>query len=1468
MKRRLTRGLGLLLALAGGAAAGQDSGVFDGRNPDAWIIHPLTGETTEVDRGGWIEGFGQGLGDVPREAPREALVNTLPRSSVPMTAGQPTISLAGLGVAGANPAPVDARLFPPPGAYMRTIEVLIGVREDLLQAAGARLQWQVDGQPPQTLNLPARTSGPGCAELPRARGGRFEPACAAREGYIGARLHLVRDGVYTITATITRPGGGALASLTGEYTIAASGPAERDSDGDGIPDAIEAAIGLDPLRDDLGLDSDNDGWSDLDEWLRCPTPLSAEGRCAASEDPDAEPLDTDQDGWSDVDEALRGTRPDDPDPVLQPRPGESADDDNLAARRLRYKERPAAERLYEVEHLVDAALQARQGFTGTWETARAFALAGREVWSVDSRLTDDALADAGLTPADTPDSLRRSLAEAALGNGRLPLMRLPASRGNALAAIYKLPPASFPAPLDAPVPRLLHKRILPERADAGPQRFVRAVAPTIDPLAWRQAVLDWLETHLVARVTDPLTWPETRVAAAFERVLALEAQAVDAASPVLYRRQEPGLVLPFLGRMQADVLRLQDPAGVLELPQSGLAGLLLPRLRTALASNGVLATIADFIDARTAATPAGRRSDQWLAQGFERTVDPAEQGCFVLSAFEAEVTQQPDFASRCPSYYTEQDVLAWQAEDAQRRYLLRLLTVLRPEDIAAAPPSLLQRATDTDGDRLNNGSEISLLPLAQLTRPDRADSDWDAADDLADRCPLDPLDACLGFARAPQLAIGPQVTIVEGESDTLALISLQLDRLAPRDVTLTVTVAAEEGDSATPGVDFAASEFRVTIPEGEQFAVVAVPVFPDQDDEDDELFTVTLSDIANASAPVTTQRVTIGDAPPTAEAPTAVASAPAAADERASFALDGRSSADPQGGGLTYQWSQLSGPPGTLQDADQPQALFTAPEVLSAMEVRFRLQVTADDGQSSIATATTTLQPVEDPPEVQSTLELAVTQGQSVSATTSEILAKLREPDGQPMTVDDLVDPPLSGGQTTLDASGLTFTAFAGETPISPLASRFLRPAGPDAVVFIEAPQGQPQKVLRHDAASNTTATVFDETTSGTQVQVLLGSETADVAYILGQDQTLRVVLPGGTTQVRSAADTAQILAVEGRLGTAAIEPQTGDLYYCAGEFSMGEWHVVDAQDALDSATGIECEPTFTSRSVSRDGRVCLTDQQNRLFCSNGAGGIEESAVFTSQVHQILARGEELLVFVSDFFGGLRVFAVASNDSVVEYAAFESTTMETSSTVTADGSLVFVRLSGIGSGNETLQLMDWDGVAAGPPAVLSQDVPADDARFEISRGGGLLAEGDTVYWYASGSSAAYVLRQLDATAAKPVAAQVITPVTTDSNNTPNTLHWQRGRLLLARSGSEEGSCDWLLVDVADSSVSPLLQDINCFRRLLRADTLITTRFDGSQTTVRRFDGAPFTGLLRFGLDVSDTQGNSVELPVEITVTSP
>jgi len=49
-------------------------------------------------------------------------------------------------------------------------------------------------------------------------------------------------------------------------------PSDLDSDGDGIPDYVELANGLDPLES--GLDADGDGYSDLDELLAGSNPLS------------------------------------------------------------------------------------------------------------------------------------------------------------------------------------------------------------------------------------------------------------------------------------------------------------------------------------------------------------------------------------------------------------------------------------------------------------------------------------------------------------------------------------------------------------------------------------------------------------------------------------------------------------------------------------------------------------------------------------------------------------------------------------------------------------------------------------------------------------------------------------------------------------------------------------------------------------------------------------------------------------------------------------------------------------------------------------------------------------------------------------------------------------------------------------------------------------------------------------------
>ena len=128
-----------------------------------------------------------------------------------------------------------------------------------------------------------------------------EPGAPVRGGYYAFTLHLVRDGSYPLNVELRNTNDQVLAVTARDYTIASNDPDgfRRDTDGDGIPDLIEAAIGLDPLNDDWLVDSDGDGWSDFDEWLRfyClddnGVPDPSQGiACSAA----GKPLDTDGGG--------------------------------------------------------------------------------------------------------------------------------------------------------------------------------------------------------------------------------------------------------------------------------------------------------------------------------------------------------------------------------------------------------------------------------------------------------------------------------------------------------------------------------------------------------------------------------------------------------------------------------------------------------------------------------------------------------------------------------------------------------------------------------------------------------------------------------------------------------------------------------------------------------------------------------------------------------------------------------------------------------------------------------------------------------------------------------------------------------------------------------------------------------------------------------------------------------------------
>jgi len=94
-------------------------------------------------------------------------------------------------------------------------------------------------------------------------------------------FYIYKKGTHTVTYQLQNYG----SSKTVTFTIVNNqDDNKKDSDGDGIPDSVEAELGLDPLDGSM-QDSDGNGWSDFDEILR-----------------GHDLTDSDGDGWLDWDE--------------------------------------------------------------------------------------------------------------------------------------------------------------------------------------------------------------------------------------------------------------------------------------------------------------------------------------------------------------------------------------------------------------------------------------------------------------------------------------------------------------------------------------------------------------------------------------------------------------------------------------------------------------------------------------------------------------------------------------------------------------------------------------------------------------------------------------------------------------------------------------------------------------------------------------------------------------------------------------------------------------------------------------------------------------------------------------------------------------------------------------------------------------------------------------------------------------
>jgi hypothetical protein len=307
----------LLFAGFAGPAVAQEapSPLFSGDTANLWLVDPETGQVTGYSDGAWLDQvtkdyaslLGIGVAD-------PVLINALPSSTVPMTPGQPAVSFIGIGDAalalGAGDAGGhrDLVIDPDGGDYTGTVAVTIGVSAERLAAADHSLSWSITDTATAAV---VRSDSVALARSAEVDG---------ENGYYQEVLYLVDNGSYSVAAQLST-GGSVIATDQATFNLVIDPSQQRrDTDGDGIPDAVEIDMGLNPLEDDWTADTDGDGWSEFDEWLRryCLDPATGAPMAGDTSCLDAAglPLDTDADNWSDFDEILRGTNHLDPEPQL------------------------------------------------------------------------------------------------------------------------------------------------------------------------------------------------------------------------------------------------------------------------------------------------------------------------------------------------------------------------------------------------------------------------------------------------------------------------------------------------------------------------------------------------------------------------------------------------------------------------------------------------------------------------------------------------------------------------------------------------------------------------------------------------------------------------------------------------------------------------------------------------------------------------------------------------------------------------------------------------------------------------------------------------------------------------------------------------------------------------------------------------------------------------------------------------
>ncbi len=152
------------------------------------------------------------------------------------------------------------------------------------------------------------------------------------------------------------------------------------------------------------------------------------------------------------------------------------------------------------------------------------------------------------------------------------------------------------------------------------------------------------------------------------------------------------------------------------------------------------------------------------------------------------------------------------------------------------------------------------------------------------------------------------------------------------------------------------------------------------------VFECSVSDGTNTSVDTVTIDVNRDD-----DAPTVDAGSDQLVDENQVVTL-GATATDPEGQGLTYTWTQVSGPAVVLSDSHGAAPSFTAPEGLSNTSIVFECSV-SDGTNTSVDTVTIDVNRDDDAPTVNAGIDQSVTEGAAVS-----LGATASDPEGQGLT--------------------------------------------------------------------------------------------------------------------------------------------------------------------------------------------------------------------------------------------------------------------------------------------------------------------------------------------------------------------------------------------------------------------------------------------------------------------------------------